>query len=208
MLQGRDAIGMRPSAHLAVKLAAASGVIAVAALATSCTSGGTATPSKTVTVTVTSQASPTPATPSVPSGLAQCDVADLKLAVGSSQGAAGTIYYQLNFTNIASSACTMYGYPGVSFVGDRHGRPIGAPASRSLHGALELVTLAPGAVAHVTLAVSNVLTSTSCRHPVTVNWLQVYPPDQFTAIFVPLSRQGCADKTLVFMHVSQVTLGT
>ncbi len=203
---------MRPSARLMRRLTVTSCLISVALLATACGSGSTAAPATTVTVTVTAPASAAPSTsaPSspAPSVLTPCAASDLKLAVGGSEGAAGTIYYRLDFTNLSSSACTMYGFPGVSFVSRAHGSQVGAPAARSNRGALELITLASGAVAHATLAVSDVLTSTNCKHPVAVNWLQVYPPDQFTALFVPLSRQGCADKKLVVMHVSQVTLST
>ena len=37
--------------------------------------------------------------------------------------------------------------------------------------------------------------------------VQVYPPDQFKALFAPLSRQGCADKSLVTLGVTTVTSG-
>ena len=183
----------------------------VALLAAACGSSGTATPTKTVTVTLTPSAAssapvPVPVSPA-PSGLAQCATTDLKLTIGASQGAAGTSYYPLDFTNESSSACTMYGYPGVSFVTGAHGSQIGAPAAREPGIALTLITLAPGAVANAILAVSNVLASTSCKHPVTVNWLKVYPPDQYSALFVRLSRQGCADKSLVIMRVRPVRLG-
>ena len=142
-----------------------------------------------------------------PTGPAQCTTTDLKLTIGASQGAAGTSYYPLDFTNESSSACTMYGYPGVSFVTGAQGSQIGAPAGREPGIGLAMLTLAPGATANATLAVSNVLASTSCKNPVTVNWLKVYPPDQYSALFVPLRRQGCADKSLVIMRVRPVTPG-
>ena len=44
-------------------------------------------------------------------------------------------------------------------------------------------------------------------HQVQVNWVQVYPPDQYSALFAQLSRQGCADQSLVTMHVSTVSSG-
>ena len=184
----------------------ASCLAAVALLAAACSSSGTATPTTTVTVTLTPSASPAP-TSSAPSGPGQCATTDLKLTVGASQGAAGTMYYPLDFTNESSSACTMYGYPGVSFVTGAHGSQIGPPAAREGGIALALITLAPGAVANATLAVSNVLASTNCKNPVTVNWLKVYPPDQYSALVVPLRRQGCADKSLVIMHVRPVSSG-
>jgi len=152
--------------------------------------------------------SPAPAT-SAPSATSQCTTADLRLTVGASNGAAGTVYYPLDFTNSSSSACTMYGYPGVAFVSSPGGSQVGAPAGRESSSTVPaLVTLAPGATAHATLAVSDVLISNNCTgHQVQVNWVQVYPPDQYSALFAQLSRQGCADKTLVTMHVNTVSSG-
>jgi hypothetical protein len=37
--------------------------------------------------------------------------------------------------------------------------------------------------------------------------VQVYPPDQYSSLFAPLRRQGCADRSLVTMGVSTVSSG-
>jgi Protein of unknown function (DUF4232) len=127
--------------------------------------------------------------------------------VGQPNGAAGTIFYPLDFTNTSSSACTMYGYPGVAFVSAPGGSQIGAPAARRSPPVPALVTLTPGATAHATLAVSDVLVGNNCVHKVQVKWVQVYPPDQFSALFARLNRPGCADKSLVTLGVTAVTSG-
>jgi hypothetical protein len=62
-------------------------------------------------------------------------------------------------------------------------------------------------VAHATLAVSDVLIGNNCLHQVQVHWVQVYPPDQYSALFARLRRQGCADRSLVTMHVNTVSSG-
>ncbi len=137
-----------------------------------------------------------------------CPATDLKLTVGAGSGAAGTVYYPLDFTNTSSAACTMDGYPGVAFVRSPGGSQVGAPAGRASTTAPALVTVAPGAVAHATLGVSDVLIGNNCRHhQVPVRWVQVYPPDQYRALFARLSRQGCADRSLVTMHVTTVSSG-
>jgi hypothetical protein len=51
------------------------------------------------------------------------------------------------------------------------------------------------------------LIGNNCHHQVPVNWVQVYPPDQFKALVAHLSRPGCADKSLVTMGVTTVTGG-
>jgi hypothetical protein len=127
--------------------------------------------------------------------------------VGAANGAAGTIFYPLDFTNTSGSACTMFGYPGVAFVSSPGGSQIGAPANRRVAAAPTVITVAPGATAHATLAVSDVLIGNNCKHKQQVNWVQVYPPDQFSALSAPLSRQGCADKSLVTMGVTIDTRG-
>ena len=198
---------MRASRITGRRVLAASCLIPIAVLAAACGSAGTgAAPTKTITVTTT-PSSPTPAAPAS-SGTSQCTTADLRLTVGASNGAAGTIYYPLDFTNASSAACTMYGYPGVAFVSSAGGSQVGAAAGRRSSTAPALVTLEPGATAHATLAVSDVLIGNNCPgHQVQVNWVQVYPPDQYGALDARLSRQGCADRSLVTMHVSTVSSG-
>src|SRR5437762_720024 len=44
-------------------------------------------------------------------------------------GAAGSVFYKLQFTNLSSHRCTLFGYPGVSAV-DLHGHRLGSPAAR------------------------------------------------------------------------------
>jgi hypothetical protein len=129
--------------------------------------------------------------------------------LGAANGAAGTIYYPLDLTNTSSSACTMYGYPGVAFVSSPGGSQVGAPAGRGNNAAGVLVTVPPGAAAHATLAVSDVLISNNClHHQAQVSWVQVYPPDQYSALSAPLSRMGCADPSLVTMTVTTVSSGS
>ncbi len=102
---------------------------AIGLFAAACSSAGG--PAATTTVTAT----PAPSTRTVtvtptatPSGPGPCSTGNLRFAVGRSNGAAGTIYYPLGFTNASSAPCTMYGYPGVSFVTSPGGTVIGAPA--------------------------------------------------------------------------------
>jgi len=198
---------MRASAIMGRRALAGACLAALAVLAAACGSGApAAAPTRTVTVTATASApaSASAVTPS-PSGPLPCATTGLKLTVGAANGAAGTIFYPLDFTNTSGSACTMYGYPGVAFVSSPGGSQIGAPANRRIAAAPTVITVAPGATAHATLAVSDVLIGNNCKHQLQVNWVQVYPPGRFKALFAPLSRSGCADKSLVTMGVTTVT---
>jgi hypothetical protein len=198
---------MRASAITGQRLLAVCYLTSLALLAAACgSSAPTATPTRTVTVTATPASPPVSASPAS-SGPQPCATTNLKLAVGQPNGAAGTISYPLDFTNTASAACTMYGYPGVAFVSSPGGSVIGAPASRRSPPVPALITVAPGATAHAALVVSDVLIGNNWVHKVQVKWVQVYPPDQFSALFAGLNRQGCADKSLVTMGVTAVTSG-
>ncbi len=112
-------------------------------------------------------------------------------------GATGHIYYQLQFSNIGHTTCSLYGYPGVSAV-DINGHQVGKPATHS--GGRLLVTLAPGATAHVVLAVTQA--GFVCSNPVQASELKVFAPGQTHAQFVPLRTQGCPGKSL--LHVDSV----
>jgi hypothetical protein len=96
---------------------------------------------------------------------------------------------------------------GAAFVSSPGGSQVGAAGRRS-NTTPALVTLEPGATAHATLAVSDVLISNNCPYrQARVKWVQVYPPDQYTALSARLSRQGCGDRSLIAMHVSTVISG-
>src|SRR5262249_18725876 len=116
---------------------AAAALASVAVLAAAC--GGSppgATPAKTVPVTPPPQAraasSPGTATgtPAAPGGPAPCPTRSLGLKPGLSQGAAGSVYQVLDFTNISNVTCTLYGYPGVSLAGGQPVAPVRPAACR------------------------------------------------------------------------------
>src|ERR1700722_11701164 len=64
-------------------------------------------------------------------GAPGCATRDLQAKVGISQGAAGSVYQVIDFTNIGNAACTLYGYPGVSLASGTPVTQVGQPASRS-----------------------------------------------------------------------------
>ena len=141
-----------------------------------------------------SQPAPQPSVTGRP-GVAGCATAGLKIKVDTSQGgaAAGSTYVPINFTNTTSSTCTMFGYPGVSFVSGVPGSQIGRPAKRNPAVQASTVTLAPGAVAHATLQVAEAgnYDPSLCK-PVTAHWLKIYPPNQTGPAYVSFTAQACS----------------
>jgi uncharacterized protein DUF4232 len=87
---------------------------------------------------------------------AGCSSSGLSVHVDLAQGgtAAGSIYVPIGFTNTSGNACTMEGYPGVSFVRGPSGGQLGNAATRNPAAPPAMVTLAPGGVAHAILQVA------------------------------------------------------
>jgi Domain of unknown function (DUF4232) len=145
-----------------------------------------ATPTPTGTPAPTSTGTPAPAKP-------PCPTSALQVSIGPGNGAAGSSYYPLDFTNTSGAACTLFGYPGVSFVTGVGGTQIGRAASRNPALASEPVTIPAGGVAHTTLQVVNAANfpRADC-HPVTAHWLKIYPPNQTAPLFLSFTATACA----------------
>jgi Domain of unknown function (DUF4232) len=138
-----------------------------------------------------------------------CTVADLEVWVAADQsnGAAGTVYYPLEFTNISNHTCTLLGHPGVSAVNST-GHQLGSPATW-IKGTAHTVQLAPGATGHAVLSYSNAITS-NCPHAnqVPAFQLRVIPPDQAKSVhaFWPLVACTASGQTK-FMTVQVIVPG-
>lgn len=117
-----------------------------------------------------------------------CATADLDIGLQMDGGAAGSVIYDLTFTNTSDTTCTLHGFPEVSYVRGNAGVQVGAPAAKD--GKIgKTVTLAPGDTARAMLQQVDVYNfdADTC-HPVKVRGLRVYPPGQDKAAFVP--QQG------------------
>jgi hypothetical protein len=152
--------------------------------------------------------SPTP-TSSAQAAAAACVSSDLQAKLGQAQGAAGTFYQVVVFTNTSSASCTLYGYPGVSFVTGVGGHVIGAPATRNMALGDVLVTVQPGAQASTLVGVEDVgaLPPSKC-HVGKADWLQIYAPGDTGALYVQYSAQVCTNASQTFMRVGAVRAGT
>ena len=174
-------------------------------------------PTKTVTVPASQPASTPPATPTTsatptPAGPPPCPTSALKSSAGTGNGAAGSTYYPLEFTNTSSSACTLFGYPGVSFVtaAGSGGSQIGGAASRNPAVTSQLVTLAPGSTAHATLQVVNAMNYPEAEcHLVTARTLKIFPPNQTAPIYVSFTAPACSGhaKSVHILAVEAVQSG-
>jgi len=195
--------------HSALRLAAVAALAVAGSFLAACgsTTAPGASPASSATVQASSPTSPasSPASTS-PSAGTGCLASDLQAQLGASQGTAGTIYQVIVLVNTSSSTCTLYGYPGVSFVTGVGGAQIGAPATKSTAQASSLVSLAPGAKANVLLAVHDAGAFPNCKLT-SADWLRIYPPGDYGSVYVQYKTQACASKAQPTMSVTTVSAG-
>ena len=188
---------MTRSAHAVRTLIAAAVLAGSAGLVAACGSSISSAASPGTTVTVTSgpsvAATAPPTSPPAPPGPGPCATSALRASVAASQGAAaGSSFYPIEFTNISGASCTLYGYPGVSFVTGVGGSQIGIPATESPTSPRRLITLAPGQAGHAELQVVDAQNypPADCGM-VTAHWLRVYPPNQTAPLYASFTAQAC-----------------
>ncbi|HEY7324288.1 MAG TPA: DUF4232 domain-containing protein [Streptosporangiaceae bacterium] len=122
-------------------------------------------------------------------------------------GAAGSVYYELELSNVSGQTCTLYGYPGVSAL--LNGSQAGSAGGRTASHPKTLVTLPPGATAHAILQVSNVsVFGPAVCQPVSARTLRVFPPGALAALRVPFTLTACSKTGPVYLHISPVIRGT
>ncbi len=195
------------------RMLAGAALTCAAALAAGCGSSGSpaAAPTKTITVSATPAAPASTAatgTASPTAGAAPpCPTRSLGLKLGLAQGAAGSTYQVIDFTNISSTTCTLYGYPGVSLAGGKPVTQIGLAAAESHATARKLITLAPAAVANAVLQIAHAVNFPAAKcHPANADYLQIYPPNQTTPAYLHYSAQTCA-KPVRVLTISVVQAG-
>jgi Domain of unknown function (DUF4232) len=130
--------------------------------------------------------------PTEAAGPGECRSAELKLSIGRGEGAAGTVFRPLRFTNSGARPCTIQGFPGVSYVAGDDGHQVGPAAFREgTKGAP--VSLAPGDTAFATVGFVQVrnFDPAVCK-PTAIRGLRVYPPHETASLFLPLEGTGCA----------------
>jgi hypothetical protein len=204
------------SSSLAVRVLPAATVLGVVLIA-GCSNG---TPAARPTITVTaSAASPTPtATPStapastsataVAAGPGPCQSSALKVTLGTGGAAAGTAYYEIDFTNVSGSACTLYGFPGVSFTGETYAVQVGPAATRNHSSPEQVVTLSPGSVASAQISVVD-----AQNYPpgpcglTTASGVLVYPPGLTTSVGLPFNGYTCVNAKDHVLTVDAVVAG-
>lgn len=145
-----------------------------------------------------------------PAAARACTADDLGVwvAVAQLDGAAGSVYYPLQFTNLSRHACAMRGFPGVSAV-DRNLHQLGSPASRDHVIPVRTVVLAPGATAHTMLGYGDVEVTTApgCHPTFRTFELRIYPPGQYRPTYAAFDLEVCSHAGPVYMGIGPVQAG-
>ncbi|MEV5876120.1 DUF4232 domain-containing protein [Streptomyces sp. NPDC052101] len=166
---------------LAAGLTAAAAALATAAAAWSATTTATAmaTTTATATTAASTRASASPRT---------CALSDLYVSMGDKEGAAGSLYWAIRFTNTSTTTCALRGYPGVGVLDTAH-RQIGPVATRSGRS-YGTVALAPAHSASAVVRTTNGPIGGPCLR--TGTYLRIYPPASRAATLVPAPFTTCS----------------
>jgi hypothetical protein len=135
-----------------------------------------------------------------------CRPEAIAVRLGRSEGAAGTIYVSIVFTNTGRVRCTLRGFPGVSSV-DRAGRQIGSPA-RWVGTRVTRVALAPHHSGSAIYGQAQAVNFPISRcHPRSARGLRVYPPNQTRARRLISKHVACSSTRVGDSMVGPVVPG-
>ena len=148
--------------------------------------------------------------PAAPAAVRACTASDLGAWVALTQGngAAGSIFYPLQFTNLSRHTCALRGFPGVSAI-NRSGHQLGSPAIWDHLIPVRTVVLAPGATAHTILRYSDatIATAPGCHPTFSTFELRIYPPGQYRATYAAFGLQACSHAGPVYLGVEPIQPG-
>ena len=186
---GRRVSTVTPAVSRSRSRSAALLLVGVGILLTAC--GSSSSTSTTTTTATTATTIPTTTAPTSGSSTTSttsgpkttgCATSNLSISFGSPNGTAGAIHYLLTYRNSGTSTCTLFGYPGVSFLA-ADGSQIGSPAQRSSGDSVQSVVVAPGASAYSGVMVTDPGIP-PCTSSGTATRVRVFPPGETRAAIV------------------------
>jgi hypothetical protein len=153
----------------------------------------------------TTAAPSAPARPTARAIVPGCETPGLVIWLDTNgNGGAGSVYYNLEFTNLSGHACTLNGFPFINAV-SLNGSLLGRRAAIT-GGPAHQVTLNQGQTVTAALQIVNVLNFTAARcKPVTAAGFRVFPPNQTRAKVVPFPFGACSASGPLYMFVRPVT---
>jgi hypothetical protein len=142
-----------------------------------------------VTVLSVTAAAAATSHPASPAAAPRCLTRQLAVWYGEPSNAyTGHFPYEIQFSNISKSTCTLFGFPGVSWV-NASGHQVGPAAGRDRFYRASIQRLAPDQTVHALLTITDpgVLGCVTAR----ATALKIFPPNTRKATFVPFSFRTC-----------------
>lgn len=120
-------------------------------------------------------------------------------------GAAGSVFYTMNFTNLSGHTCTLNGFPFL-FAVNLSGQQVGRRAVFSKTATPHTVTIANGKTAVATLQIVDALNFSHalCGKVTTAAGLKVFPPNQTRAKTIPFPFQACTSMRARVLSITPV----
>jgi hypothetical protein len=148
------------------------------------------------------------ATPAAQAATKTCSGSKLVVWAGEEPGGgtAGSVYYRVQFTNLGTTACTLFGYPTVSAVG-LTGKQIGAPAEHNPGKKAKSIKLGVGESASAQLQIVDALnySKNECK-PTLAAGLRIGIPGGLGVKTAPLAFTTCAKTSAQILRVGAVSL--
>ena len=133
-----------------------------------------------------------------------CAAAQLTPSLGPPEGAAGTTFYPVIMQNAGSAACSMAGYPAVSFIAGMDNHPVGV-AARQDPETVGTVVIDPGQSTSANLGIVNAGNFPADCDAVPVSGLQVNLPNQPDSMIIGHADTACASEAYSTLHVGPFT---
>ena len=147
------------------------------------------------------------ATPAAEAAPKACSASKLVVWAGEEPGGgtAGSAFYRIEFTNLSSHTCSLFGFPIVAAV-NLKGNQVGAPATHSPGRKVKAVKLAQGQTATAQLRIVEALnySPNECK-PTWAAGLRIGIPGGLGTKVAPLAFQTCALTKSQILSVGAVT---
>jgi hypothetical protein len=148
------------------------------------------------------------ATPAANAAAKACNASKLVVWAGEEPGGgtAGSVYYRIEFTNLGSSSCSLFGFPIVAAV-NLNGKQVGAPATHMPGKKAKALTLKQGQTASAQLQIVEAgnYSPNECK-PTWAAGLRIGIPGGLGTKTAPLAFQTCMKTSAQILSVGAASL--
>jgi hypothetical protein len=147
------------------------------------------------------------ATPAAGAAAKACSASNLVVWAGEEPGGgtAGSVYYRIEFTNLGSSTCSLFGFPIVASV-NLQGKQVGAPATHMPGKKAKAVQIKQGQTASAQLRIVEAgnYSPSECK-PTWAAGLKIGIPGGLGTKTAPLAFETCAKTSVQIISVGAVS---